>query len=269
MCELRIGTSGYDYLDWVGTFYPSSLKRQDFLEYYSQHFDTLELNFSYYRMPTAEQLRNMAQQTGKHLDFSIKANEAMTHRVDETTWETTVKDYLTAIEPLRRDDRLASVLLQFPFAFSYTVDNRRYLDRLLRAMNGTPVVVEFRNAGWINDRVFDALRERKAGMCIIDVPRLKGLPPSVDVVTSKVSNIRFHGRNESNWWGSDAARRFDYMYSEDELNGWVSRVKTVVSEVEKLRVFFNNHRKGQAVANALMLKYLIMRSNINAKAPQL
>ncbi|MBN2722678.1 MAG: DUF72 domain-containing protein [Deltaproteobacteria bacterium] len=265
MTDIRIGTSGYDYLDWAGTFYPSELPRKQFLSYYSQQFDTLELNFTYYKMPTRKQLGLMASTTGKHMDFSIKANESMTHKVDYNIWESTVREFLTAIEPLRQDDRLSAVLFQFPYSFSYTIDNRRYLARLLSAMDNTPSVVEFRNAQWINQRVFNALKERNSGYCITDMPHLRGLPPSVDMVTAPVSYIRFHGRNEKNWWGSDAARRFDYLYSETELHSWVSRIRTLLTQSDKLRVFFNNHRKGQAAANAMMLKYLIMKSVISGE----
>ncbi|MBU1238150.1 DUF72 domain-containing protein [Myxococcota bacterium] len=262
MCDLRVGTSGYDYLDWIEAFYPEQLSRNEFLPYYSKHFNTLELNFSYYRMPTKEQMVRFAQATTGNMDFSIKAHESLTHRVDPHLWRDHARDYIKGISPLMEQDKLNSILLQFPYSFHYTPENRRYLDQLITAMGRLPLVVEFRSAQWMSNRVFDGLRRREVGLCITDTPRLKGLPPAMDVVTSHTAYIRFHGRNEENWWGSDAAARFDYLYSPKELGSWIARIKTIVSVAQKIRVYFNNHRRGQAPANALMLKELLKKAGV-------
>ena len=144
-------------------------------------------------------------------------------------------------DSLAEAGRLTAVLFQFPFSFHYTPENRRYLDRLLAELHELPRVVEFRNAEWLNTRVFDALRERGVGFCSVDAPQLKGLPASVDIVTSPLAYIRFHGRNEQTWWGSGAAARFDYRYNGDELKSWVGRIVSMLRGARVMRIYFNNH----------------------------
>ncbi|MCU0846081.1 MAG: DUF72 domain-containing protein [Spirochaetes bacterium] len=107
MAELRIGTSGYDYLDWRESFYPAGTDRRDFLSFYGTRFSTLELNFSYYRIPEPAQLAGMLAKSGGNLDFSIKAHESLTHRVDPTTWKDSVAAYRNGIAPLAESGRLA------------------------------------------------------------------------------------------------------------------------------------------------------------------
>jgi uncharacterized protein YecE (DUF72 family) len=262
MSDLKIGTSGYDYLDWISRFYPETLKRQEFLSYYSRNFNTLELNFSYYRMPTRPQMEKLATAPLGNLDFSIKAHESMTHRIDTHSWKESVKQYIDAITPLLNNNKLSSILLQFPYKFHYTPENRQYMNNLINEMGRLPLVVEFRNSQWMSNRVFDALRRRNVGFCITDTPHMKGVPTTMDVVTSDVAYIRFHGRNEENWWGSDAGAKFDYHYNNKELGSWISRLQSIVSLAGKIRIYFNNHRNGQAPSNALMLLELLKKAGI-------
>ena len=259
---IRIGTSGYDYIDWKEVFYPADLKREQFLEYYSSIFSTVELNFSYYRMPSKEQLKSIIERSGKKIDFSIKAHSSLTHRIVESAWKDSAKEYIDAIYPLMDEGVLAAVLLQFPYSFHYTPDNRRYLNNLIEQMKAAPLVVEFRNSEWLNKRVFDALREREVAFCSVDAPRLKNLPLPVDITTSSMAYVRFHGRNEKTWWGSDAAARFDYKYSEEELKPWIDRIITMLRGIEKIRIYFNNHRRGQAVEDAIALKHLLEKEGL-------
>ncbi len=262
MKDIRIGTSGYDYLDWKGPFYAEEEKRSNFLSFYSSRFDTVELNFSYYRMPTEKQLSSILERSDPTMDISIKAHESMTHKVDCLTWKESVKTYCESITPLLKADKLAAVLLQFPYSFHYTPEKRQYLDQLIKEMPEIPLVVEFRNSEWLNKRVFDALRERKVGFCSVDAPPLRGLPAPVDIATSNIAYIRFHGRNEKTWWGSDAAARFDYRYKEEELHPWINRIITMLKSAEKIRIYFNNHRRGQATDGALLFKNLLKKENL-------
>lgn len=265
MSEIRIGTSGYDYLDWRGAFYPAGVERSGFLPYYGSLFSTVELNFSYYRIPGEKQTAGILARGGGELDFSIKAHESLTHRVDPETWRDSLRAYRAGIVPLAESGRLAAVLLQFPYSFHYTPANRRYLDALLGEMSGLPLAVEFRIAEWHNNRVFDALRKRGVAFCSVDEPALKGLPPPLDIVTAPLAYVRFHGRNDRAWWGSDAAARFDYLYDEKELRGWIPRIKSMMASAEKMRIYFNNHRRGQAPANALLLRRLLAEEGIEAR----
>ena len=248
--DIRIGTSGYDYLEWEGVLYPKGIGRKEYLGSYSQVFGSVELNFSYYGMPKAENVRTLMARTRKPIDFSIKANQALTHKVDPATWQDSVAEFSKGIAPLQEDGQLCAVLLEFPYSFHYQDNERRYLGKILKALSSFPLVVEFRGADWYNARVIDGLKERRVGLCSVDVPRLEGLPPLSDLVTSDIAYVRFHGRNEATWWNGDAGSRYEYLYSKDELSAWVPRLEAMSSQAKKVRVYFNNHRRGDAPTNA-------------------
>jgi uncharacterized protein YecE (DUF72 family) len=249
-CDIRIGTSGYDYPEWEGVLYPKGIGRKEYLGAYSEVFGTVELNFSYYGMPKRENIRELMARTRKPVDFAIKGNQALTHKIDPATWKDSVGAFAKGISPLSEADRLCAVLLEFPFSFHYQDEQRRYLDKLLKALAAFPLVVEFRSSEWFNARVIDGLKERRVGLCSVDVPRIEGLPPLSDLVTSDPAYVRFHGRNETAWWNGDAGTRHEYLYSKEELGAWVPRIEAMSTQAKKLRVYFNNHGRGDAATNA-------------------
>ena len=114
-----IGTSGYDYPEWRGVFYPEDLKRKDFLPYYSTVFNALEVNSTFYNMPTAERLISFYERSEGRLNFSIKAIRLLTHEID-SNWQTAAEDLKSALNPLYEKDRLSALLFQFPQSFHYT-----------------------------------------------------------------------------------------------------------------------------------------------------
>lgn len=255
-CALRIGTSGYDYPEWEGVLYPKGLGRKEYLGAYSEVFDAVELNFSYYGMPKAEQIRGMLGRTRRPIDFSIKANQALTHKVDPATWKDDALEFARGAAPLLEAGRLAAVLLEFPFSFHYKEEERRYLGKLLGELSSFPLAVEFRNAEWYGARVIEGLRERRVALCSVDLPRLEGLPPLSDLVTAGLAYVRFHGRNAAAWWTGDSGSRYEYRYSAEELGAWIPRLEAMSAEASKLLVFFNNHRRGDAADNARELSRL-------------
>ena len=261
MGKIAVGTCGYSYTDWIGPVYPEGTKQARMLSLYSDLFNTLELNFTYYRMPTAEQLARMAEQTPRGFTFSVKAHESLTHKIDLLGWEKSAKTYLEALSPLREQGRLEAVLLQFPYSFHYEPDNRRYLDRLLGFFEGIPIAVEFRGIDWFNNRAIEAFRQRGIPLTDLDMPELPELPPALEVVTGPFAYIRLHGRNRETWWGSDAAARYDYLYTEKELEAWVDRIRRIEIKADTVLVYFNNHRRGQAVQNAQTLIKLLFHAD--------
>jgi uncharacterized protein YecE (DUF72 family) len=228
-------------------------------------FPTVELDFAFYAMPKAEHLANMLIDGGPRLTFSIKAFQELTHRVDSVKWLDVAKRYLDAIAPLREASpgfpagRLEAVLFQFPFSFGYEPENRRYLDKLLTFFNGVPAAVEFRKADWYTGRVIEGMKGRGVPLTALDMPELRGLPPLMDVVTSDTSYIRLHGRNKESWWGSDGAARYDYLYSDRELEAWADRIERIAGEAHRILVYFNNHPKGKAVKNAQTLEKILRK----------
>jgi uncharacterized protein YecE (DUF72 family) len=256
MTTILVGTSGYSYTEWVGPFYPKGTKADSYLVHYASVFSTVELNFSYYRMPEAKQLEAMHIQA-PGLGFSIKAHESLTHTIDPSSWRSAAESFRSAIDVVRGTDSLRAILFQFPYSFHYEPDRRTYLDKLLRAFPGYPVAVEFRNGRWYNNRTLDALRERNVALASLDLPDVEGTPPMMDVHTSSLAYIRLHGRNRETWWGSDAASRYDYLYTDKELEAIAERIRGLATPTKLVLVYFNNHRRGQAVQNALTLRKLL------------
>ena len=253
---ILIGTSGFSYADWVGPFYPEALKKEDFLVYYSQHFRACELNFSYYRVPTAQSLERMAEKSNGKVVFFVKANQEMTH-VRKNNAQI-FHDFIQALEPFICRDVLGGVLAQFPYSFHHTSANVDYIRLFREHMGELPIVVEFRNQRWIKQATFTLLKELNYGFCCVDEPQLKGLLPPLAVATSNIGYVRFHGRNQDKWWQhDDPAERYDYLYTPEELQEWVPRIRTLEKRTEKVFVFTNNHRSGKAVQNAKQLQALL------------
>ncbi|GHV09469.1 hypothetical protein FACS189485_22120 [Spirochaetia bacterium] len=126
------------------------------------------------------------------------------------------------------------------------------------------IAVEFRLADWYTNRVIEAMKKRGGALVAVDVPDIRGLPPAIDVVTDKTSYIRLHGRNRESWlWGSDSAARFDYLYNDKELESWGDRLQRIVLEADRVLVYFNNHRKGQAVQNAQTLIQILDKTGLS------
>ena len=263
MPEILIGTSGYDYPEWRGVFYPAGLKRADFLPYYATQFNALELNSSFYNMPTAERLLSFWERSGGALKFSVKANRLLTHEIGRD-WKSAAQDFRAALKPLAQNKSLASALFQFPQSFHYTDQNRLYLSALLAQFRGLPVVVEFRHAEWIRDSVFEGLAERGAGLVYCDMPKLAQLPDGKILKSPFIGQnayIRLHGRNASAWYASgttpNGSGRYCYDYSDAELAEFVPVISEARSEGKQVQVYFNNHPDGSGAKNAKRLKEMM------------
>lgn len=255
--NIRIGTSGYSYRDWVGPVYPEGTPQSEYLRLYSEMFPIVELNFSYYRQPEASMLDRMLSVSEGRIGFAIKAYKEMTHEIAADRFAATVDEFREGIRPLVEAERLEAVLLQFPYSFHYTRDNRQYLAKLSDRLRGLPLAVEFRNSEWFRDRVFDGLRKRRLALVCVDEPRLPKLPPPVSEVTAPLAYVRFHGRNAEKWWNGDNQSRYDYSYHDDELREWLPRIASIAEQASNLLVFFNNHWRGQAAQNAQRMAELI------------
>ena len=249
MCEILIGTSGFFYDDWKGEFYPPRTAKKNFLEFYARHFKTLELNFSYYRMPNAHQSRQMIDRSNGKMVFVVKAFRQMTHEISEISRKEIPLLFMEGISPLIKAGKLGGILLQFPQSFHYVHSNRIYLKSLIESLSACPLFVEFRQKEWLKESVYRTLRELGVGFVCVDEPHLPSLIPPVIIKTSNSGYIRFHGRNSKNWYGTDSRARHDYLYSENELVEWLPKIKELADRTKKIFVFFNNHAKAQAVAN--------------------
>jgi uncharacterized protein YecE (DUF72 family) len=257
--EILIGTSGFSYKDWKGGFYPEDIRSVDYLEYYARTFKALELNFSYYKIPDKGQSDRMLEKCGSGLEFTIKAFKELTHEVSNKSITEVLPKFLQGISPFVEAKRLGALLLQFPQSFHYTTDNRVYLKSLVENLSHLPVAVEFRQREWLRDSVYKTLQDLGAAFVCVDEPPLPSLMPPLGVSTSDIGYVRFHGRNKKNWYGTDSTARYDYLYSEAELEEWTPKILSMAEKTKKLYVFFNNHARSQAPSNARMLINLLSR----------
>jgi len=256
MAEILVGTSGYSFHEGVGPVYPEGTKPNSYLPCYAQLFPTVELNFSYYAMPKAGNLAKMLADAGPNLTFSIKAYQTMTHKID-SKWEAEASTFLKAIKPILEAGRLEAVLFQFPYSFHYTPANRSYLDKLIKYFGGVPVAVEFRKADWYTAKVIDGMKSRRVPLVSLDMPELPKLPPAMDVVTAPLAYIRLHGRNKEAKRGKDDHARYNYLYSNNEVEAWVTRIERIAQLADRVLVYFNNFPFTKAVQNAQTLEKLL------------
>ncbi len=249
---IYVGTSGFQYDDWVGPYYPEELPKNDWLSFYAKEFHTLEINFTYYRMPSARALFAMAKKVPEHFLFSVKATQEMTHARERD--EQIFKQFIQAITPLQEAGKFGAILAQFPNSFRATDESRDYV-RWFREQLGTlPVVVEFRNKEWLTESTYELLRENDLGFCSVDEPFF----PRIAKVTAPVAYVRFHGRNYKKWWKHEHAyERYDYTYKKEELEEWTPKIDEMNQMAERTFVFANNHYRGQGIDTARQLKLML------------
>ena len=256
---IRVGTCGYGYEEWQGVYYPPDVPRGGRLAYYAAEFDAVELDFTYYRMPTADHLRALAASApgaGPEFRFAVKAHQDMTH--NRRGGPAPFAQFRAAVAPLQRQDKLGAVLLQFPYSFHRNVEHVAYLERCFEWLPELPLVVEFRGQEWFTRRTLALLREAGVGFCNVDLPELPGLPPRTAFVTSETAYVRLHGRNAAKWWDHDEAwERYDYSYTAEELGEWAPYLLEMDAKAKDLYVFANNHWEGQSIDTARQLRLLL------------
>ncbi len=253
-CPIFIGTSGYSYTEWVDSgFYPTGTRAPDMLPLYARTFPVVELNYTWYQMVRAEAISRMIIKAPESFLFAAKLTRTLTHERDRDPQQE-LKAYRKGIEPLRK--QLAAILIQLPPYFKWTPANRRYLAELLDGLQGLPLAVEFRHVSWARDSVFAELERRQVTLVTVDAPELPGLFPCLDVVTNPaLLFIRFHGRNQMGWKSGNMQKKFDYSYTKTELEEWNRRYLTPMrSRANRGILFFNNHVRAQAPANAALLR---------------
>jgi uncharacterized protein YecE (DUF72 family) len=254
--RILVGTSGYSFDDWVGTFYAEGIRKGDMLSFYVEHFPAVEVNSTYYRIPHPAVLHQMERKTPPGFEFIIKAHKSMTHGLNAD--KKTYSQFVEMLEPIQEAGKFSGVLAQFPWGFKNTAPTRKHLEHLRENLPGIPLFVEFRNSGWIVDEVFELIERLDIGYCCVDEPRLKGLVPPVVKKTSDSAYVRLHGRNARNWWRREGGGdRYDYLYSEDELKDWVEKIRELAAKAKKTYVFFNNCHAGQAARNAKLMQELL------------
>lgn len=247
-----VGTSGYSFDDWVGTFYPEGTQKKDMLERYVEHFRTVEVNYTYYRMPTIRTMESLVRRTPEGFVFWVKANQETTHKFNRGV----AGEFIENIAPLRGAGKLAGVLLQFPQSFHRTVANRKYLAGALADFAPLPLAVEFRHRSWEHPDAAEGLRQRNVTLVVPDVPDLRDLYHSSPAVTTATGYLRLHSRTAAKWYAG-GAERYDYNYNEAELAEFIRQWSQLDEPLGEIFAFFNNCHHGQAAENAEAFRKLV------------
>ena len=268
---IYIGPAGWSYKDWEGTVYPEKPgKTFDPLEYLARFFNTIEINSSFYRPPAPSTTKAWANRVSanKQFSFSAKLHRLFTHERGKAT-KKDEKEFHDGMKPLVKAGKLGALLLQLPWSFKNTVEDRIYLAELLEKFSHYPLVLEVRHASWNTAAMYEWLEERGVGICNIDQPVFsKSIRPAA-LTTSAVGYVRLHGRNYQNWFREKAPRdeRYNYLYSHDELDPWLKRIKDVAKHTRETYVITNNHFRGQAVVNALEIDASLKEKRVRAPEP--
>lgn len=256
--QILIGTAGWSYPDWQDVVYPRS-GAFDRLRSVADYLDCVEINSSFYRPPTARMARSWLQALDRRQDFLFlaKAWQRFTHQ-RASPWTRAEFDlFTTGIEPLRSADRLGGLLFQFPWSFRNNIQNREWLRAVAAEFAGWPIVVELRHDSWLTDETLDFFRAHRLTFCNIDQPALAHCIPPTAHVTAQTGYYRLHGRNARNWFRHEQETyggRYDYLYTEAELDELLQQIKLVAAQARRTFVVLNNHKDAKALANALQLK---------------
>ena len=265
---IKVGTSGFSFEDWKGSVYPAGLPQKEMLSFYEKElgFNVLEVNFTYYALPSQKSFEAMSKKTSGEFEFVVKAFRGMTHEIrDKETGRMAdnheiFEKFKYSLVPLINDGKMGGVLAQFPYGFFPNRESFGYLERFKEEMADIPLAFEFRNQTWLRDSSFEFLQKNQIGFCIVDEPKLQKLMPYVPRVTSGIGYFRFHGRNP-NWFRAPMEVRYNCLYNEDELKEFIPDIKGVSQKTAKTLVFFNNCYSGYAAKNAAQMAKLLRESS--------
>jgi uncharacterized protein YecE (DUF72 family) len=240
-----IGTSGWHYDDWRGRFYPEKLPKNKWLEFYARHFPTVELNNSFYRLPSENAFTNWHATTPDGFIFAVKVSRYVTH----------IKRLKDAGEAMEKFTDKARILAEKLGPLLYQLPpNLHRDDALLEGfLSGLPGefrhVIEFRHQSWLDEEVFKILRRLNIGLCIFDMPSLT----SPLLATADFAYIRFHG--------SDSLYSSDYP--ESVMAEWSERISEMAGGLETVYIYFNNDIEGFAIKNAMTLRNYLEKGRQN------
>jgi uncharacterized protein YecE (DUF72 family) len=242
--RLYLGTSGYVYAHWRGVFYPRGLPVREWLPFYAGHFPTVELNNSFYRLPSKAAFRAWRATVADDFTFAVKASRFLTHLKRLKAPTAPLDRFFRRVVPL--GPTLGPVLFQLPPQFHVNLPR---LTRFLRALErqrhvrGVRAALEVRHASWLVPETFDLLRKANVALCLHDAR----VQPVSEPVTADFVYVRRHG----------TSRRYHGSYTEAMLRADAGRVRDWLAEGLDVYVYFNNDGGGAAVKNAFRLRELL------------
>lgn len=237
--RVRIGTSGWHYKHWLGVFYPEGTRASEMFQFYARHFDTVEINNSFYRLPTATTFDNWRDSSPSNFCYAVKGSRFITHMKKLKDPQSSSEKFFLVAERLER--KLGPILFQLPPRWKV---NTERLEEFLRTVPaGHQYAVEVRDESWLVPEVYKLLRKYNAAFCIHDFADMK-VPHEI---TADFTYIRFHGPTSAKYWGS---------YPDRDLRGWADQIKQWRRKLS-VYAYFNNDPEGAAIKNALTLKELL------------
>jgi uncharacterized protein YecE (DUF72 family) len=274
MSRVYVGTSSWaDHTP----FYPQGLPKNQQISFYAGVFPIVEINSTYYRMMPERNFRLWAERTPPGFVFDVKPYKQLTWHDRKNPPEDEVTEAFRAtLQPLRDAGKLGAVHFQFPPWFVHKPGNVDYIRHLRDSFAGDRVGVEFRHRSWLaGDHVPDLvaiLREAAVALTVVDEPQIGSgsVPTVLEVTDPELCIVRFHGRNRQTWYKKvkRTADRFDYLYGDEELEGWLPNVARLAEGAQELHLLFNNNRADYAVRNASSLtKMLASLSGLEVMAP--
>jgi len=237
--KLIIGTSGYSYNHWKSKFYPKGLPASEWLEYYSKKFSSVELNYTFYKLPEEKTFISWNKKTPESFIFSIKASRFITHIKRLKDSGPSIKLLIQRLKTIRK--KLGPILFQLPPNFA--LNKERLEDFVSVLPKKYDFVFEFRDPSWFDEKVFEILKKRKLGFCIYNMPGMD----CPHAVTSDFVYIRFHGSGEI----------YSSNYTDKQLKLWAAKIKGFLKNNLDVYVYFNNDANAFAINNALKLKQLL------------
>ncbi len=253
--KIRVGPAGWSYKDWENVVYPPHGSKFDHLAYLASFFDTIEINSPFYRIPPPTHAKSWVRRVSANPEFKFttKVFRGFTHEAAKLA-PTDVKAFRDYLDPLMDADRLGAILLQFPWSFKNTPEAQEKLTKLFAAFDGYPKALEVRHSTFQNGEFYAFLNEHDVAWVNVDQPLFDNSVKPADTVTGPIAYARFHGRNYEKWFAHDESwERYNYLYSEKELEPWVERIETMAKSRDTY-VVTNNHFRGQAIVNAGELK---------------
>jgi len=245
--KVHIGCSGYYYRHWQGLWYPADISASRWFSFYAAHFDTLEINASFYRFPTASAVARWRAQAPDGFIYTIKAPRLITHRRRFRNCDAQIAVFYRTLSVL--GEKLGCVLFQMPPSLHYTPEA---LERVLSGLDsGFRNVVEFRHQSWWNDTAISAIAGAGAIFCSVHAP---GLPDDIICPDGRIY-LRLHGVP---WYRQD--------YSEAELAAWAARIRE--SRGREIWAYFNNDDQAHAPFNALIFRDMLQGAKAYSRQPQ-
>ncbi|UCE97778.1 MAG: DUF72 domain-containing protein [Dehalococcoidia bacterium] len=259
--KIYIGTSGWSYPKgegtWTGFFYPTSKVNE--LEYYSQFFNTVEINSTFYRPPNPGYVYNWINRVPEKFLFSVKLWQKFTHpkMYEEATGKeaviskTDVDLFIDSISPLIQAGKLGALLAQFPPSFKNNSNEWKILQAVVNTFGQYKLAIELRHRSWSDDEQTALfLRDNNVAWVHIDEPKFYSSIAADLPLTSDFAYFRFHGRNAEMWWEGNNETRYQYLYSHKEISNLAVKVKEAAKKTKLIFAYFNNHWQGYAPRNA-------------------